>query len=272
MQSLDYLAPVLTASPLNPQHRLNQGLLGRWLSLPPLDGGTRLYDLRGLMPAPLTASPTWVSSPGHPGALGPALKFNGSSQYINMTNLIPSTGICTIAGWILPVSGDSGIVLEARDSSGRGLLLYANPAISGSATAFMYNGTTTYTSATSTSPFDGKWHHLALTFDGTNLQAYLDGSAAGASPTAASYTSTSTTMRVAQAYNGALAPCTTDDLALWSRALSANEIWELYDTCRRGSPGVLNRLDVDWLAPFQLVYRPPSQLIMSYPPPRQFSL
>ena len=88
------------------------------------------------------------------------------------------------------------------------------------------------TELTSTSIRDSKWHHIAITWNGTNAYAYLDGGSpislnVGTNAyqdrflsigSAADGTSTSR-------YNGLV-----DEVKLWNRALSASEVLVDYNS------------------------------------------
>jgi hypothetical protein len=82
----------------------------------------------------------------------------------------------------------------------------------------------------------GQWHHLAMVFDGNTLRAYLDGefdgsSLAAQSPTLPLSTSASP-LHIGMYDPQSFFPGQIDDLSIWSRALTQDEVQQLYSsTC-----------------------------------------
>jgi hypothetical protein len=83
-------------------------------------------------------------------------------------------------------------------------------------------------------PSTGNWHHFMATYDGSNLRFYINGSEVDASPTAATGTiaSASGNTRIGD-YSGSVgdysANGSIDDLRIYNRTLSAQEVQELYE-------------------------------------------
>jgi len=131
------------------------------------------YNNHGtLKPTCPTDSPTWTS-----GKIGNALSFDGTNDYVEVPdsdNLDVSNEI-TVEVWLkTSASQDNGdgIIVKGTPFT---YLLQAwdgkiNPGV------FISDGTWCGSGWLSTkSVFDGSWHHLALTFDGTDQKFYIDG-------------------------------------------------------------------------------------------------
>jgi hypothetical protein len=82
---------------------------------------------------------------------------------------------------------------------------------------------------------DGMWHHWASTFDGTKVTVYLD-SVVKISETKSTNTATGTTLKIGREPNfGGVFNKNTgfDDIRIYNRALSANEIADIYNNNAR---------------------------------------
>jgi hypothetical protein len=236
------------------------GVVGYWAPcLGPT--GLRLHDVsRGNNWGTLTsmdAATDWTVSSGQY-----SLDFDGSSDHVLLSHL-PYTKYAngTIAAWVKSSSDINQTVFAVGNSADSNVLWQFG--YGGSPTGTLTNellwvllrgfsgatlATVGYTTATRTELIDGNWHHIAVTGNGSSFSLYLD----GVSKTL------SVSNQYAQSNNGlwfssigvidfaALAAAriggtvyqyangNQDDIGLWSRALSASEIWQLYQLGRGG--------------------------------------
>ena len=159
---------------------------------------------------------TWI-----PGRVGGALSFNGSNAALtraNVQGLTTGNTPHTIAAWVkvnaLP-SGRAWIALLGPEGAGSHHWLLNN---SGVTQLGAWNGG----QVSPTLPV-GVWKHLAITFDGGQLKAYIDGSLIGTQ--AASFNLTGTSLTVAQShvgeqyFNGEV-----DEFRIYNNALTAAEV------------------------------------------------
>lgn len=104
-----------------------------------------------------------------------AIDFDGSTNYLDMgADLDLNPGAFTVSAWIKRDTGSNGTsLISKRDvgfTEGFDLMITAGGALEMS----WINGTTqTITSAT-TIPTD-KWHHIAVVYNGTDADMYIDG-------------------------------------------------------------------------------------------------
>ncbi len=167
---------------------------------------------------------------------------NNSTKYLSVANALGwNGGAYSIVGWVKistePSSGTYQQIFAVRhyvtgtslsvyytDSSGQKQLLFWRGRI-----GVADEGPTVNISALGTSAF----HHLAITYDGTNVRGYLDGSLIGG-PTAASGNgnvnqySDNATIGIAPNQLGAYVSGIEDDVAFFNKALSLAEIGTLY--------------------------------------------
>jgi len=106
-----------------------------------------------------------------------SLYLDGSGDYVEMNSVasrLSELSAFTIEGWFkLPNSADTGILWAINSSSGGNVLW---PLVSADSTIKFHGGGSS--SSLSISPVnmrDGNWHHVAVTFDGTDYDLYVDG-------------------------------------------------------------------------------------------------
>ncbi|MBI4019492.1 MAG: LamG domain-containing protein [Candidatus Aenigmarchaeota archaeon] len=107
------------------------------------------------------------------GKYGGALTFNGSDQYLNASDSVSlnMTNQVTVEAWVYANSttgGNAGIVAKGTATSWPYAIIYdtnanINCIIDGS------------TNAVSFSMLAGSWHHVALSYNGTDMFCYMDG-------------------------------------------------------------------------------------------------
>ena len=174
------------------------------------------------------------------------LSFDGVNDYVNVgdsSDLAPSN--ITISAWI-KVSGSvdtlNYIVSRAGSAYGSYHLRYTS---SNKFNAFIGHAGSTFTDATSSSTYTlTDWHHVAFTYDQTNLKLYVDGSEAAsvAKTTAIDYTEgtrgnethigkSGGTLSYASPSEGLI-----DEVAIFNTALSGANISSIYNS---GTPGDL---------------------------------
>src|SRR3989344_985239 len=220
--------------------RLNQGLVGDWS----FDGNTlynNVADLSGSGNHGLLQPVTATSSMKVAGKLGQALKFNGSSTYLEHGDVL-DIGLSnwSVAVWVKTAdktTSYTGIVQKADSSAddGRWALVLNNQKAQA---VFDTGSSNVVTSNTSIS--DGKWHYIVSTWNRTGkMTLYVDGSSDGTpvdiSSAAAFNAITNKSLRVgsytlsgsanaSNFFNGLI-----DDVRIYNRALNPSEIKALYN-------------------------------------------
>lgn len=105
--------------------------------------------------------------------IGNALHFDGINDYVSIenTNLPAGNSPRSITAWIKTTKGSIGnIVSYGNGAAGENF----NLGISG-ASVFVSSWVGPQYFVTASNVNDGEWHHVALSFDGTNAQTYVDG-------------------------------------------------------------------------------------------------
>ncbi|MFW0862568.1 MAG: DUF2341 domain-containing protein [Candidatus Komeilibacteria bacterium] len=198
--------------------------------------GTTAYDSTGYgNDGTLGGSAAWVQN----GVKGRALDFPGNSN-VNLGNdtSLALTSEFTLSAWVKYHTLDSRIntVIEKGSESANLLYWLAFDNRTGSEPSNLMvelgNGSTRASLYENWSPNANQWYHLAFTFDNGTGVMYVDGRAYG-SPKAYGFASvdTSTYNAYIGAYTGAshYANSLIDEVYVYDRALSTNEILQLYN-------------------------------------------
>lgn len=272
--ALDLLTPHALdyANPVNRQSPLNRGLMNWWRVLPQTASGQRLRDLVGRSPAGLTSlSPSSATTGWGPtsrrGGMG-EIRFPGpntSGGYLNVGDLKWLTGTAAVSftAWLKPgvintqmgilskaVSGTVAFNVETWNDN----FLYVE-IFNGAATDGHINFTTWATA--------GVWLHMAAVYNGagaTNaakLQIYINGVAKsmaynGTLPATLSSSLGGSTLYLGRylvgasdfRWQGAL-----DDLRLYNRVLTDDEVKAVYLSSLLRYPTELGRRAPLWLVP-----------------------
>ena len=184
------------------------------------------------------------------GYVGQAFSFDGTqSPYLAIpTGVFPASAAAfSFEGWFKTAGG--GVILGHQDTAAYGNTSSHTPSIYVGTDGKLY-AQAIYSAATgltqSVSPYavnDGQWHHVALTFDGTNQYAYLDGAVfggqqtIGANPQSDAYWQLGTGSTVSwpngnagwYTFNGLI-----DEATVYSRALTAAEVLSIVNAGTNG--------------------------------------
>jgi hypothetical protein len=159
---------------------------------------------------------------GRKGTSIKAVQFNG--YYGIQLPDVPIQPNMSVAVWVKYTSTPSSL---------RPFVFSSNEGLGFSQQLNKYHGvvTTPSTSAVISAPIDDKWHHLAATYNGTELRFYVDGKLVGTSANAAQFGPLKTTYKLGYFitatgtifWKGCM-----DDLYIYNRTLSAADVQKLY--------------------------------------------
>jgi hypothetical protein len=178
------------------------------------------------------------------GKVGQAFSFNGSGQWVSVTNSssINLTGTAvTIDGWINPNSNAADAVYFGKSANAANdyVLLYQFSNISAIIKA---NGSET-TINTGVSPTLGVWTHIALVYNGTDLRVYVNGVlTGGATAKTGNLAGSNVPFGIGGRSGGLFFNGLVDEVELFNRALTATEILSIYNAGSFGKckPAVVN--------------------------------
>jgi hypothetical protein len=165
------------------------------------------------------------------GVLGKAFEFDGSGDYVDITNSdsINIQQNLTVSAWINSRSTTATHFVFSKNEGG----CYNNAQIgydlivleTGSVRSRMCNGSITYLQVLGTL-IDGEWYHITVVNNGTNFVSYLNGDVKSSSFLIGTINNT---YRFRLGYSGGSAfNGSIDDVMIFNRSLSAAEIAALY--------------------------------------------
>lgn len=216
-----------------PQLNLASGLLSYWKFNE--NTGTAVSDTRGANSGILSSNTAWID----PGKISSGIKFNGTNTHVDLggnTSLKQlSRSAFTAGAWISNTqsTGTTGAIIgNLGSNTGWRLSVSDNKLV-----ALLYISDSTYQRTNSNITLTPGWHYVTLTWDGTaggKVKIYVDGQtndteqnqgSVGAGPGSNSNTYIGVAPdSLSLRFKGSI-----DEVALWTRVLSANEITALYN-------------------------------------------
>lgn len=114
------------------------------------------------------------------GKFGKAASFDGTNDYVGIPTIdLSASSAMTIEAWIKPTNITTNTYYEITRQDAGGLDWLLSFQDNGTILSFGLNAGGTYTeidvSITASTYTDGKWHHIAATYDGTTRRLYKDG-------------------------------------------------------------------------------------------------
>lgn len=210
----------------------NLGLVGYWSFEDATS--TLATDVSGSGNAgALINGPLWVK-----GRFGRGLSFDGLNDYAvaSTTGFVTGTSARTITGWVYPTTSAAlrvpfayGLCGSGNDGKAFGVYISTSDVLN-----FWGCGSADF--STGVSIAENVWSHIAVSYDGTSVRVYVNGSQAG-STTARTLGSSVANMQMGGASlldsGNYYFPGTVDDLRVYNRLLSSTEIAALYSTTSR---------------------------------------
>jgi beta-galactosidase len=204
------------------------GKLVGWWKFDETEGGNAGDSSSNDNVGKLFGNPQWRPSAGK---VGGALEFDGVDDYVDCGNdaSLDITEQITITAWVKTNdAGDS----QFNPYITKGDRTYGLKQHSQNSIEFViYDGTWRVTHYPVDGSFNGVWHHLAGTYDGSKLKLYIDGTLEVTTAYKGSIASSAANLNIAtnseesgRFYNGAI-----DDLRIYNYALSEGEITALYN-------------------------------------------
>jgi len=165
-----------------------------------------------------------------------SVEFSASgSEYLKTpgTSILSGLGAVTVACWVYPQNLDNHLwLLNAWKTSGGEAKRQVGFRIAdgtGELLGFLWT-TTTHGGDFDLTVSTDAWQHVAMTWDGSTLRGYVDGSSAGSKTYSFGGVVASQTDNelILARYDTTFANARVEDRAMWNRALSADEVAGLY--------------------------------------------
>ncbi len=223
---------------------LECGMAGAWTfdeeSLGTAPDGADFADQSGFGAHLTSTGSVDPAAAGYDGTSSAVEFSGGGATYLIGPSTLNTTSL-TFSFWMkvdsLPATSACPVGLTQGDNGpawDKDVLLTS----AGTLQLYVFDGSSLLSSATTTTVTPGTWYHVAAVVDGTESSLYVNGVAevtmttglTYASYTAPNFMVGATNGSATSRYDGAI-----DDLAVWSRALSQQEVDELYEADALGS-------------------------------------
>lgn len=205
-----------------------------------LDEGSGAFTNDTINPIPfnqgnLTNSPAWIT-----GKIGYGLNFTGSSsQYVLLGNNSIYNYIWnfSINMWFNATNSSTGYLIArdsgAADSNSKFRMAVGSDGCSANKVCWQVSTTAAfnnYADTTTDNIGDGRWHMITGTTNATHVSLYLDGVLKSIAPMAAGTPAGGNTQtRIGARTNGVYYTGGIDEVGLWNRTLSQQEISQIYN-------------------------------------------
>ena len=204
---------------INGTRALSNGLVGYW------DFDTNGYDKSGTGNNGVVVDVTNIS-----GKIKNAFEFNrtGGSPAVTITDhaSIEPTQEISISMWFKPNQISKQFTLMSKSSfNNRFIILNTNSII-----YYQSNGTSLFTDTATGLVVSNKWQHVAGTYDGENIKIYYNGEFKNATPATGPMSLNNADLVIGayslsqEGFNGSI-----DEVKIWNRSLTAQEISDLYN-------------------------------------------
>lgn len=163
------------------------------------------------------------AGPARPGDAGPFLSFDGNNQYVDTGHWAPANTY-SVEAWVrvsaLP-GGRRGVAGAFSACQDWGLSLWNNEL----SLIIRPPGGCSDGVSSKIVPQVDRWYHMAGTVDGTTAKIYINGELKASGPVSSDYAPTADGMRIGgEVCCGNYFPGLIDDVRVWNRALSQDEI------------------------------------------------
>jgi hypothetical protein len=196
---------------------------------------------------------TLIDGPLHtPGLIGEALDFNGFSQYVDVPDAanLDITDELTLEAWIKPDTASIGGIIT-KFGSGNGYGMFYRGGLGGRVDGWFGDGLAFHQVLSPGSIPLGVWTHMAFTYDGTDMNLYVDGALVNSvSPASGPIAVNDVPITIGargvaarnQHFDG-----TIDEPTVYDRVLTPAEIASIAsaDVAGKCSPSSFSDLDVD---------------------------
>ena len=163
------------------------------------------------------------------GKINSAYDFDGSNDYIHLTDLNPNFNSITLNAWIKTSGESNGIIIGSQvgGPSNDLLLVVMDNLVIGRRQNSSGNNDVTW----ATSIADSDWHMITLTIDSTDgMILYVDGDSKDTNPYVSSATRQNWEIGSYNDGSDAFFDGLIDEVGIWNRTLNSIEINELYNS------------------------------------------
>lgn len=199
-------------------------------------GGTTT-DVWGDNDGTINGATSGVSGANQTYTTNEGFSFDGTDDYVNSGGFDVGQGV-SVAAWLRFSSNDNSDVIPVnkRASSGDnlGINIEYGTRASGEIDCFVATDNGSEPTVGSTAVDDGAWHHIVGTFDGSEIELFVDGSSEGTTALSGDQSSSSELAigknHSSGDFNNRHYDGDIDDVRVYDKGLSATEASDLYNT------------------------------------------
>lgn len=181
------------------------------------------------------------------GKLNGALEFTGATNYVNAGTYSIGGSAMTVSAWVQgsPLSGEARIAAKSNGQaeSDHDWMFGLGAGAGATETLRIRLKTGGVTSTFATAPLglvDNTWYHVAFTYDGSNVKAYLNGNEVGSFAKTGTLDQSSLPVRIGSGDDGSGGPAAVwdgliDEVKIYSRSLSQAEVSAEYNANNAGA-------------------------------------
>lgn len=259
------LGQVNVLCPINWSHPLNDKRLAWWLSIPNWDGGTQFRDLcgpyHGAFTSMANANNGWRDTNSRPGQLAKSVLLDGSAGYMAVGNpaVLRLQKPFSLAGWFRTPRNQSDMAVLMHTTAYNSAASQYGLAVQSSGAIDCERASGGQLISSSGVVLANTWMRGLVVY-GTTATTIFVNAVQVATGTAVGTLSYSGSLQLGTyVAGGGRFPGHLDDITIWGRALSVQDVADDFRLSRAGYPGVLNRLDVPFLVssglPVSILYR-----------------
>lgn len=165
---------------------------------------------------------------------GDHLRFDGSNDQVNCGNDVSLnvTDAITISTWMNTSSTATQFIISKFDITDASYELYCSAVGVGGARFRLYDSVGGVTINSNTEVQDGNWHHVVGRLSGTTMSIYVDGVLKNTGTLNNPITPSGAVLNIATRNNGLFFAGGLDEVRIYDRALSEEEIYRQYIRCK----------------------------------------
>jgi hypothetical protein len=214
---------------------LNVGLLSWYLTLPGLDGGNRVYDLKDRLPGTSSGTQAGFWSPG-------GLLFDGVDDQVSLGNppVLQQLSRMTVACRVrINATGRQDFIGQWGGAGYHWVLLAG---LTANVFSFFGNASNSFPEAPSSVPFVvGVEYYIVGTYDNSTMRIYQDGIETGSAAFAGPLRQDSSLNTYIGRTDDDFSSCLINDIRIYDIALNSRQVWDLRTRSLSGHIGLLNR-------------------------------
>ena len=239
--------------PINWSHPLNDKRLAWWMSIPSWDGGTQLRDLCGLYHGAFTsmanANNGWRDANARPGQLAKSVLLDGSAGYMAVGNPVALRlqKPFSLAAWFRTPRTDGYNAILAHTTAFSNTATPYSLVVQNTGVIYCDRQAGNSLNSPGSTIAANTWYRGVAVYGASATTLYVNAAQVATGAAAPTLTYSGSLQLGCYVAGGGHFRGQLDDITIWGRELSAQDVADDYRLSQRGYPGVINRLEVPFL-------------------------